>query len=258
MKLWFCILTIFISFELFASHEAPQSIKNEIEAIKGPMSSLGLEPWEVAYINISLYRKNNRPANQKEIKEEVLSFLRNEKTKIFSNDDQNLKILTDNMAEISKKTPQVLSGFPKTSDELAQLPPSQQKTAKKMKAEMIRDASKTKATAGNHASVFEQMSETLEYAKKIGLDENDIVRIIRDVNKNVKADKQNSSIDFEAVINGYAAEKSLNIPTEDKKSLSRKLADVALYAKPKAAELRDKMLESAPGKIRDSHAPGGK
>ena len=123
---------------------------------------------------------------------------------------------------------------------------------------MIGGASKTKATAGNHSSVLEQMSETLEYAKKIGLDENDIVRIIRDVNKNVKADKQNSSIDFEAVINGYAVEKSLNIPTEDKKSLSRKLADVALYAKPKAADLQKKMLDSAPGKIRDSHAPGGK
>lgn len=258
MKSWFYILTIFISFQSFGSHEAAQSIKKEIEAIEGPMASLGLESWEVAYINISLYRKNNRPANQKEIKEEVMSFLRNEKTKIVSNDDQNLKILTENMAEISKKIPQVLSGFPMTSDELAKLPPSQQEAAKNMKSKMIDDARKTKATAGNHSSVFEQMGETLQYAKKIGFDENDVVRIIRDVNKNVKADKQNSSIDFEAVINGYTAEKNLNISTEEKKSLSRQLADIASYAKPKAAEVKDQMLKDAPKNIRNTHSSGSR
>ncbi len=258
MKLWFCILTTFVSFQSLGSHEAPQFIKKEIEALEGPMASLGLESWEVAYINISLYRKNNRPANLKETKEEVLSFLRNEKVKIISPDDQNLKTLTENMIKISKKIPQVMSGFPMTSEELSKLPPSQQGQAKNMKAKMIGDARKTKATAGNHSSVFEQMGETLQYAKKIGLDENDVVRIIRDVNKNVKADKQNSSIDFEAVINGYTAEKNLNISTEDKKSLSRQLAEIASYAKPKAAELKAQMLDDAPKKIRESHPPGSR
>lgn len=253
MKYAFAFLIIFIHVNSYADEAVSTTLNlvKEVDQMKKPLESLDLERWEVAHINISLSQKLGRVPNSREVTEALVLYLRNEKGRVVPPDNDELKMLSVSMTSISKKFNDFSKQLPLYEDEKRKLDPKGKEYADLFTKKMIE---------GAPSDIFAHMQRAMFLSQKMGFSSNDLIKIVREVKSNVKsAERNNSFIDYKAIVKGQLAERNLKSNDEATiNEISEELAIVSGYAKSKEQEVRKEMAAGVPSKIRNVQRKGSK